>query len=518
MGKQTKVFHPYLFAILPVILLYSQNVGEVLFRSVFWPMAITLAFSAILLIFAGFCHVNKYKAGLIVTVFWAYFFMYANISGLFRETTVWGLDLYRYSLILPVWTVLFGVYVLIVLKWKYELVKITKIANIVALCLIVTSSITITSHLTKNRMQKNTGIMPDGQSRLEVPPTLPSELPDIYYIILDQHVSNDIFEAYFNFDNSAFADGLRERGFFFAEKSRSNYSQTRLSLASSLNFQYMDILTERYGSDSSNTNPMLSMVKHNRLTSFLKSCGYKTAAFSSSYKSTELRNSDYFFSKGWSPDEYQAELLNNTILLPFITSNMTYEGHRQQVLFPIENISKVTELDSPVFTLIHIICPHHPYVFDENGPICEQRTFRWTDDSYLSQEERNKKYIAQVKYIDRKITEAIDVVLEKSDTPPVIILQSDHGTRWKFGPITQETDYRPYFGILNAYYLPDFDQAKLYDSITPVNSFRLILNHYFGTDLELLEDKTYYSTFKKPYDFTDTTKESDRTSLEVTRN
>ena len=40
-----------------------------------------------------------------------------------------------------------------------------------------------------------------------------------------------------------------------------------------------------------------------------------------------------------------------------------------------------------------------------------------------------------------------------------------------------------------------------YNTLTPVNIFRLILNHYFDTDLKTLEDISYFSTSDKYYDF-----------------
>jgi len=58
-------------------------------------------------------------------------------------------------------------------------------------------------------------------------------------------------------------------------------------------------------------------------------------------------------------------------------------------------------------------------------------------------------------------------------------------------------------GILNAFYLPSGGDEFLYDSITPVNSFRLIFNFYFDTNYELLEDYVYYSYYDKPYIFTE---------------
>ena len=44
---------------------------------------------------------------------------------------------------------------------------------------------------------------------------------------------------------------------------------------------------------------------------------------------------------------------------------------------------------------------------------------------------------------------------------------------------------------MNAYHLPDGGNALLYPSITPINTFRVIFNHYLGADFELLEDSSY---------------------------
>jgi hypothetical protein len=41
----------------------------------------------------------------------------------------------------------------------------------------------------------------------------------------------------------------------------------------------------------------------------------------------------------------------------------------------------------------------------------------------------------------------------------------------------------------------------IYDSISPVNSFRVVLNKYFGASYPLLEDIAYYSIYQDPYNF-----------------
>jgi len=53
---------------------------------------------------------------------------------------------------------------------------------------------------------------------------------------------------------------------------------------------------------------------------------------------------------------------------------------------------------------------------------------------------------------------------------------------------------------LNAYHLPEgVNGAGLYPSISPVNSFWVIFNRYFGQDLELLPDRSYFMTVGHPY-------------------
>jgi hypothetical protein len=51
--------------------------------------------------------------------------------------------------------------------------------------------------------------------------------------------------------------------------------------------------------------------------------------------------------------------------------------------------------------------------------------------------------------------------------------------------------------ILNAYYLPNGGDQMLYSTITPVNTFRLIFDYYFGGDYGLIEDISYNSKSKE---------------------
>ena len=71
------------------------------------------------------------------------------------------------------------------------------------------------------------------------------------------------------------------------------------------------------------------------------------------------------------------------------------------------------------------------------------------------------------------------------------------------------TNMQERLGILNAYFLPGYPEDQLPSTITPVNSFRLIFAHYFGADLPLLPDRSYYSTWSQPFNFLDVTTASE---------
>jgi hypothetical protein len=98
-----------------------------------------------------------------------------------------------------------------------------------------------------------------------------------------------------------------------------------------------------------------------------------------------------------------------------------------------------------------------------------------------------------VTYINKRILAIVDLILKDSPKPPIIIIQGDHGPA-PFDVIPRRMKN------LNSYYFPDNTEG-LYPTITPVNTFRLILNKYFGQQYPMLEDRSLYSAYDIPYNY-----------------
>lgn len=112
-----------------------------------------------------------------------------------------------------------------------------------------------------------------------------------------------------------------------------------------------------------------------------------------------------------------------------------------------------------------------------------------------------KGYRDQVAYVGSLVPAMIEEILTKSETPPIIILQSDHGPPGVPEVIlTDERSRRAEFAILNAMYLPKGGETAVYEGMSPVNTFRAIFSHYFGTELSLLEDRHYVAARETPFD------------------
>jgi len=266
------------------------------------------------------------------------------------------------------------------------------------------------------------------------------------------------------------------------------------------------------------------MVKHSRVRNFVVEKGYQFVAFKSGFWKTTIQDADVYFSASdesesfWSLNGFEEILLESTAARIIFDSPLSsaqffqnlkakgaYQAHRNRILYTLQHLSEIAEMEGDYFVFAHVIAPHPPFVFGAHGEeISPNYAFSLQDGSVFhgSPQAYIEGYRNQLTYINQLVRQAIKDILLRSDTSPVIIIQSDHGPgAYLVWNSLKETNIKERLTILNAYYFPDGYGGLLYPSITPVNSFRLVFNRLFDTKFDLLEDQSYFTDHIRPFEF-----------------
>jgi len=499
-NKRQLVLHPIFFAVFPIIFLFNNNrSGSLAFRQVLIPLFIALAASLLLWGLLNLAYRNPRKSGLIGSLVVLLFFSFGHFHTALVGITVAGLRVWQYRYLLSAYVIIMIIAVFWTVKTSRKLEKLTTVLNLVAVFLVALSFFNIAVYsirgATTIRMLGKT----ERKNFLETAPR--DDYPDIYYIVTDAYAHAHTLRMAYNYDNSDFINFLEKKGFYVAAESFSNYVFTALSLPSSLNYEYLDYLWDG-GEDSSEIWSALNyLIENNKVVRFLKNRDYKFVHFDSGWSINERnRHADLHLRYGYT-NEFAVVLAQTTLLLPFRRAlNLFAADHRKRILGIFAGIAEVQQkVPGPKFVFAHVVCPRGPFVF---GPAGEERNLDW---GILSPEGRRQAYADQVAFVNLKLIELLKVLIPSSDRPPIVIIQADHGHIPVEDLTGEPTDryLRERLRILNAYFLPYGGEEMLYPSISPVNTFRLIFNYYFGTDFPLLPDRCYYNA--SGYDFVDVT-------------
>lgn len=508
--KKLLILHPFLFAAYPVLFLLSSNIDQIEPGQAIRPLVVLLLLAAALWLAFGGLTRNWHQAGLtsslILLLLLSYGHVYRVLGG---AETIFGDHLILGTIWLTLLTL--GVF----LKWKLpDVGAATRFLNTVAAVILVLPIFNITVFL----IQSGGDVVVEREQPLAAPGRGPTgtnskALPDIYYIIVDGYGRSDVLQELYQHDDGEFIDFLKSRGFFVAENGRSNYVQTSLALASSMNLEYVNYLTESVGENSRSRSALATMIQDSQIRKFLRAFEYQMITFATGYGPTEISDADIYFA-------YHPELINDLEAMLLAGSAAVALGDRMDSLFSpficevqrggilniFDHLAQVPALEGPNFVFAHIMSPHPPFVFGPNGEAVKYGECNGLDGSSFegNSEEYASGYRSQVAHIGHLLAETIDQILADSESPPIIIIQGDHGPGMFLDWDSAENScLRERISILNAYYLPDGDKGQLYDSITPVNSFRVVLNSTFGMELPLLADAYYFSTWQHPYRFAD---------------
>lgn len=502
--KYIATLHPFLFGLFPVTFLYARNVTEVRLGEIYLPIALIMGALLVGWLLLSLMIRDVHQRALVLSSFILLFFLNGSLVSLLAEIeSLEGATVFTAERIVPgVLLLLLIAVVILILRSHSDLARMSRLIAQVALSLLVIqvavavySGTKVGEAVTDN--QESSALERIGRTS-----------PDVYYLILDGYARSDVLRDLYNFDNRYFLEALTSRGFYVTDSSFSNYNSTAQSLSSSLNMNYLHRIMPTDRGEFSRL-PTAMMLENNRVMSYLRRYGYNTVSFSTGYAPTEIEYGDYYFSPGWTLSEFQNHLLNATPL-PLLMSGLKsqHDFHRDQVNFALTKLGDLGEVPSPKFVFAHISCPHPPFVFGPDGEsVGDDRPFSISDGDHFFRRDTDRAtylegYRDQVTYISGRIIETIDSIMADAPQPPVIIVQADHGPgsglHWES---LAQTNLRERFSILNAYFLPGVDPTVFYPGISPINSFRIVLNHYFGTEFERLPDHSYFTTWSQPYNY-----------------
>lgn len=511
--------HPFLFAAASVFTLYASNLREVNLSDMAAALAGALGAALVLfLVFGALFRPLGIRAAMLASIVIVASLFYVEFVSLANRVT--GVEA-SYATAWPAVLVVAGALLAVAARVRADLTLANAVLNGVAFVLFITPAWQVASH--EWRTGNTSSFLAEALEANGIGPaeaasagdaTVAGETPDIYYIIFDRYGSEPMLARYYGFDNSALTGFLEKQGFYVASRSHSNYLKTAHSLASVFHMDYLDSLAEALGKEETDWRPIHAMLKEHRVGRFLKSANYRFVQIGSWWGPTQHNPfADENYSFGYS--EFTYRYLRNTILPPLLEAiapssvtarRMRWDnGQCHRVPRQIEKIKEMGARDEATFVFAHLLIPHGPNTFDAQGRC-------------LSAEERGaldakQGYLDQLRYTNTLIRDLVSTLLAGEGPKPVIILQADEGpfpersrsAGFSWREATAE-ELRVKTGILNAYYFPDGDYTGVYEHITSVNTFPLVLNKHFGTNLERHPDRIYaFPDGLKIYDFFDVT-------------
>lgn len=479
----TSLALPLLCAAYPVIFLYSVNAWSLQLDSLKFPLGASLLVAAGAYLFFSVPQRNPVSAGLSAALFIIIYYFYGILSrGLIRLDVV---RIQQFSL-LPM-VIGLAVYLAYLTKRIKRPVgiQINKILTLVTMVLISYNLTLIITTEIKRDWLKPVDV---AAAQVDISTTKSADItqkyPDIYYIIFDEYAGFDAVRGYWHDDYvNQFQNFLNNNHFFVANGSRSVTINTETELGSRLNLhQY---------TDKDDPKAVLQLLENNKVMQTVKSYGYTTVAMDMAFNGIQADDNVQFDARdigGLATDEYKQAFISDTMFIAFsdyFTYGSTAVKQRDMITFALNKTTTLSQVKSPKFVLTHVLLPHEPFIFDENGNLLDPS--HWYDWNY---------YLGQHKYTTRLAEDLITRLLKNADpkNPPVIIVQSDHGARNLasrspdniiLDGYLQNYDLKYAHYILNAFYLPGYNYSTLSNDIPPIDTFVIVLNHYLNAGLSV---------------------------------
>lgn len=490
--------HPIVAAIYPVLALWAANATEVRPPEVVGPIWWSLVVTAIAWLLFWWPAGSLRAAAIPASLAALGFLMYDEV---FPESTKWWVVAAAAGIVVVV-VVFRRLRPLTVARW-------TAVANVAALVFVAFPLPVVVPRIT--------GSAP-AVAGVAAPEVTTTPGRDIVYIIPDRYARQDVLAEVYDYDNSEFLDHLEELGFQLPPQATTNYNKTALALPASWNLNYLqDILPAGLPPDE--WEPAYALAHDHLLGRILTRAGYDYLHLGTWFAGTEKAFSADEVLRYDGLSEFQTVYRSATAFDDYSLLEKIGPGRRLSVdpprndpddppvytrglelhqynhtTFQFDELDRLARENpaTPRFILAHMTMPHGPYIFDADGSLVPKEV--------ALERGEFEGYRRQLTYLNTRLTDLIDTLLAgPEEEHPIIVIQADEGPdprqrqlEGKDFQWLQATDeqLQMKFPVMAAFYLPGAD-VELPDTFSDVNTWRMVLDTYFGTELGLLEDRIY---------------------------
>ncbi|HEX8099186.1 MAG TPA: hypothetical protein VF660_03170 [Actinomycetota bacterium] len=513
--RRSLVLHPFLLAAFPVLFLFAHNREEGIgIRDVLFPLGLTLGAIAVLFGLGWLLFRNLKAVALVVSVWALLFFSYGRVAEGLGKARIGGVEIADDAVLLSVWAALAVAAIAVAYLARRRLSGATTALNVVGAVLVAMNLFSVV--FSRPTGTETPQAQRDASPSMASPSVRPKNLPDIYYIVPEDYGHPFVHRQWFGIDTSSFERYLRNKGFYVADRSMSNYQNTHQSLASSLNMEYLNTLV----GDRPTLHGIYAKLQNFKVANYLQSLGYRYVHIGSWYKPTAKDPTADINLNFEDLSEFSSTLYQTTVLPPIFRTFGVAEDKLdprrakwKRTIAEFDLVGRVKRIPGPKFVFAHLMFPHY------QGPKPPEHTIDRNGNFITKKEEERRSYRRLygdgILFAAKKMEQVIDSILADPNYHPIIVLQTDEGAYpnekleeeprlFDYSTATKE-ELRNHFLILNAYYVPGMPRDRLYPTITPVNSFRLIFDQYFHGKFPLFPDK-YFARRMEPYGFVDITK------------
>lgn len=325
---------------------------------------------------------------------------------------------------------------------------------------------------------------------LKAPDTISTvEKTGVFFLLFDMYPSDSVCKKYLHFDNTDLNTFLTEKDFFVTRNAHALYEETYYSLGSTLSLKPLDYLHDKTVKEYKKKLIALKNIEYSAVPVIFERLGYifrnysvfnllgqpSPLQFNLNYHLENALTASTFYNRFYESIEPDFILANRNIDIGFLKRPWSHKVKNDLSTLNTEFnllLDNYAKTNKPSFNYFHFMMPHPPVIYDSSGKENSVKDMY----GYNGFDKTIANYTGFIKFTNNEIKKMVNTIFEHAGKNVIVIIQGDHGYRGYSGHFPDELRS----GIFNAVYLPGKNYHNFNDSISPIQTFQLILKNQFG--------------------------------------